>query len=184
MLIVLDNARDTEQVRPLLPGTAGCLVIVTSRNQLSGLVAGEGAHPLTLDLLAPAEARELLTRRLGAGPRWRPSRSRGRDHRALRRGCRWRWPSWPPGPPPTPTFRSTPSPRNCASSHGSLDAFTGTDAATDVRAVFSWSYHALPPAAARLFRLLALHPGPDISAPAAAASPGCRCARPARCSPT
>jgi hypothetical protein len=65
MLIVLDNARDAEQVRPLLPGGPRCLVLVTSRNQLTSLVAVEGAHPVTLDLLNPADARELLVRRLG-----------------------------------------------------------------------------------------------------------------------
>src|SRR6266540_2922605 len=66
MLVVLDNARDADQVRPLLPGAPGCLVLVTSRNQLTSLVAAEGAQPLTLDLLTEAEARQLLTRRLGA----------------------------------------------------------------------------------------------------------------------
>src|SRR5262249_57934248 len=63
---LLDTARGVDQVRPLLPGTPGCLAIVTSLNQLSGLVATEGAHPLTLDLLSPADAREFLARRLGA----------------------------------------------------------------------------------------------------------------------
>ena len=65
VLVVLDNARDAEHVRPLLPGAPGCLAVVTSRNQLSGLVAAAGAHPLALDLLSVAEARELLRRRLG-----------------------------------------------------------------------------------------------------------------------
>ena len=66
MLVLLDNARDVNQVRPLLPASPGCLVIVTSRNQLTSLVAAEGAAPLTLDVLTDGEAHELLTRRLGA----------------------------------------------------------------------------------------------------------------------
>src|SRR6266511_2366780 len=70
VLIVLDNARDVEQVRPLLPGTVGCLALVTSRNRLTGLVTGDvtgdGAYAITLGLLTAAEARELLTRHLGA----------------------------------------------------------------------------------------------------------------------
>src|SRR5262249_45339780 len=65
MLIVLDNARDAGQVRPFLPGSPGCRVVVTSRNQLIGLLT-DGAYPITLDLLDPADARQLLTSRLGA----------------------------------------------------------------------------------------------------------------------
>ena len=67
VLVVLDNARDTEQVRPLLPGAADCLTVVTSRDQLVPLIAAEGAHPLCLDRMTDAEALELLARRLGAG---------------------------------------------------------------------------------------------------------------------
>src|SRR5262249_32133969 len=66
MLVVLDNARDTARARRLLPAAPACLALVPSRTQLSGLVAADGAHPITLDLLTPAEARELLARRLGA----------------------------------------------------------------------------------------------------------------------
>lgn len=66
VLVVLDNARDVEQVRPLLPGSSGCLAIVTSRNHLTGLVVTEGAYPLTLNVLTAAEAMDLLALRLGA----------------------------------------------------------------------------------------------------------------------
>src|SRR5262249_23677128 len=66
VLIVLDNARDCEHVRPLLPGAPGCLVVVTSRSELTGLATTEGSRPLVLSWLTPADARELLARRLGA----------------------------------------------------------------------------------------------------------------------
>jgi Bacterial transcriptional activator domain len=65
ILVILDNARDVEQVRPLLPATSRCLAIVTSRRRLTPLVVTEGAHPATLDVLTAAEARDLLTQRLG-----------------------------------------------------------------------------------------------------------------------
>jgi hypothetical protein len=65
MLVVLDNTRDTAQVRPLLPGAPTCLVLVTSRNQLTSLIATDGAHPITLGLLTDDEARQLLALRLG-----------------------------------------------------------------------------------------------------------------------
>ena len=67
MLIVLDNAQDAEQVRPLLPGSPGCLVLVTSRNRLTGLAAAEGAHLITLGVLTEAESHDLLASNLGAG---------------------------------------------------------------------------------------------------------------------
>src|SRR5213079_1337367 len=65
VLVVLDNARDADQVRPLLPGSPGCLAVVTSRSRLTSLVAAEGAYPITLDLLSAEEGRGLLTRHLG-----------------------------------------------------------------------------------------------------------------------
>ena len=67
ILIVLDNARDAEQVRPLLPGSPGCLVIATSRNPLTGLAMTEGARLLTLHLPSVLTARETLKCRLGIG---------------------------------------------------------------------------------------------------------------------
>lgn len=66
VLVVLDNARGPDQVRPLLPSGPGCMVVLTSRDQLSGLVARDGAVRLGLDALAPEEARILLARLLGA----------------------------------------------------------------------------------------------------------------------
>ncbi len=78
VLIVLDNARDPDQVRPLLPGSPGSLVVVTSRSQLTGLVVAEGATPLSLDVLTEDEAHELLGRRLG------PDAGRGRARGRLR----------------------------------------------------------------------------------------------------
>jgi AAA ATPase domain len=68
MLVLLDNARDAEQVRPLLPASPGCLVIVTSRHQLTSLVAVEGAFPLTLDVLADGEAQDQTRELSGALP--------------------------------------------------------------------------------------------------------------------
>ncbi|WP_266493860.1 BTAD domain-containing putative transcriptional regulator [Streptomyces sp. NBC_00878] len=172
VLIVLDNARDTEQVRPLLPGTPGSLVIVTSRSRLSGLIAGHGAQLLTLDLLTAEESLELLTRRLGAARVGaEPEAANAIVDLCARlplalaivaaRAAHH------------PAFRLADIVEGLRDDHGSLDAFSvGDDAGTDIRAVFSWSYHALSPEAAGLFRRLTLHPGPDISAAAATALAG------------
>lgn len=168
VLIVLDNARDTEQIRPLLPGTPGCLVVVTSRSRLTGLVAGHGAHPLTLGPLTGDEARAMLTRRLGrARVEAEPAATDAIVELCARlplalavvaaRAAHH------------PGFRLADIAGELRENHGSLDAFTGGDARTDIRAVFSWSYQALPPQAAALFRRLSLHPGPDIGTAAAAA---------------
>lgn len=172
VLVLLDNARDAEQVRPLLPGSPGSLVIVTSRNRLSGLIAGEGAHPLTLDQMTPTEAFDLLAARLGTDRLAEEPRAAGeiiaRCGRlplalaivAAHAGVR-------------PGFPLSAIAEEVRDSHGSLDAFAGgDDITTDVRAVFSWSYKALSAPAARLFRLLGLHCGPDISVPAVAALAG------------
>ena len=85
VLVVLDNARDAEQVRPLLPGSPGCLAIVTSRNQLTGLVATEGAYPLTLDLLTAAERPGPAGPPAGSRPGGRRARRGRRHHRRCAR---------------------------------------------------------------------------------------------------
>ncbi|MER7431770.1 tetratricopeptide repeat protein [Nonomuraea rubra] len=166
VLIVLDNARDSEQVRPLLPATAGCLAIVTSRNQLTGLAATHGARTLTLDVWTPAEAREALALRLdearvAAEPEAVAQVLELCGHLPLavavvaaRAAAR-------------PSFALADIAAELREAHGTLDAFHTLDG-VDPRAAFSWSYRALSPAAARLFRLLGLHPGPDVTLSAAA----------------
>lgn len=169
-LVLLDNARDTEQVRPLLPGAPGCLVMVTSRNALTGLVTA-GAHPLTLDLLTTGESRQLLAGRLG------PDRVSAEPQAVdeIIRLCT-RLPlalSIVAARAAThPAFGLAALADQIHASSGPLDEFAGEDPAIDARAVFSWSYRRLSPAAARLFRLLGLHHGPDVATPAAASLAG------------
>lgn len=171
MLILLDNARDTEQIRPLLPGSPGSLVIVTSRNQLTGLIANDGAHPLTLNPMTRTEAHSFLVRRLGAGRL--VAEPQAVDEIIARCGRLPLALAVVAARAAThPAFTLSAVAQELRDSQGSLDAFAGGELATDVRAVFSWSYEALSTSAARLFHLLSLHSGPDISAPAAAALAG------------
>jgi tetratricopeptide (TPR) repeat protein len=167
MLLVLDNARDSAQVRPLLPGSPGCLVVVTSRSQLTGLVAADGAYPLTLDVLSTVEARELLARRLGPGR----VAAEPQAVEQIITGCAQLPLALVIAAARAATNRRLPLAAlagELADTRARLNVLAGDDPATDVRAVFSWSYQALTTAAARLFRLLGLHPGPDVSAAAAA----------------
>jgi tetratricopeptide (TPR) repeat protein len=170
-LIVLDNAGDPDQVRPLLPGAPGCLVIVTSRNQLTGLIAADGAQSIVLDVLTSGEAHHVLARRLG------PDRVAAEPAAAaeLTRLCA----RLPLALAVTgaraaarPDFTLTTLATELAGTRGRLDALTTGEGTTDVRAVFSWSYHQLTTPAARMFQLLGLHPGPDTTAAAAASLTG------------
>lgn len=170
VLVVLDNVRDAEQVRPLLPGTPGCLALVTSRDQLTGLVAG-GARPLPLDLLSTVEARELLAARLGA----RRVAAEPEAVAEVVEACA-RLPLAlviaAARSVTRPDLRLTTLAAELRDARHRLDALATGDAVTDVRAVFSWSYHCLGAGAARMFRLLGRHPGPDISISAAASLAG------------
>lgn len=167
MLVLLDNARDSEQVRPLLPAAPGCLAIITSRHRLDGLVVTDDVRFVPLDLLDRTEGLRLLARRLGeARVAAEPEAARdivdlcGRLPLALAIvGAR---------AVAHPTFPLSSIAAELRDGQGNLDAFTSRDARADIRSVFSWSYRALSPAAARLFRLLGLHAAPDISVPAAA----------------
>jgi DNA-binding SARP family transcriptional activator/tetratricopeptide (TPR) repeat protein len=171
VLVVLDNARDTAQVVPLLPGSSTCTVVVTSRQQLAGLVTTHAARSVALDVLPDPDALHLLARRLGHA-----RLDREPDAAAdLVRACA--------GLPLAlsivaarasahPTFPIAAVAAELADVATRLDALDAGDPQADLRTVFSWSYHALSNSAARLFRLLGLHPGPDISLPAAASLAG------------
>ena len=167
MLVLLDNARDVAQVRPLLPGGPGCLVLVTSRSQLTSLVAVEGAYPLILDVLRPADARELLAGRLGperitAEPGAVTELTELCARLPLALAIAAARAAIHPGLPIVALVTEL---RDAA---GRLAALDAGDPASSVRAVFSWSYQKLGEPAARMFRLLGVHPGPDITAAAAA----------------
>ncbi|WP_253884959.1 ATP-binding protein [Actinokineospora diospyrosa] len=167
ILIVLDNAATPQQVRPLLPGSPTCRVLITSRSRLTGLATREGAQRMALDVLPPQRAVEVLARiagsdRVAAEP----------DAAAeLARSCGY-----------LPLALRIVGGRLAANESLSLSDFAEElrqerlDALTDdedptaaVRVVFSLSYRTLQPEAARLFRLLGVAPGPDISVGAVAA---------------
>ncbi|MFS8099361.1 tetratricopeptide repeat protein [Lentzea alba] len=171
MLVLLDNARDAEQVRPLLPASPGCLAVVTSRNPLSGLVAREGARPLTLPALTREEASALLESHLGT------SRIRAEPDAAVELADRCA------GLPLAlsvvaaratlnPTFSLRALAGALTDEATRLDMLADEDPAVNVRAVFSWSYLRLKPDAARLFRLFSLHPGQDAGVHAIACLAG------------
>ncbi|MCY1143705.1 hypothetical protein OWR29_37365 [Actinoplanes sp. Pm04-4] len=167
---MLDNARDAEQVRPLLPGSATAAVVITSRNQLIPLLAVDEAHPLVLDLFTQDEARALLTRRLGAD---RTGAEPGATERIITACARL---TLALGIAAARAGHSGSPLDGIAAELGDatsrLEALNGGDAVSAVRAVFSWSYTALSPPAARLFQLLGQHAVPDISTAAAASLAG------------
>jgi hypothetical protein len=162
VLVVLDNARDADQVRPLLPASSSCLVVITSRNQLTGLIAEHGARPLTLDMLTSQEAWALLARHLGAERISADSAAITEliDHCG---GLPLALAIVAARAATHPGFALGVLAKELAGEHTRLDALDTGDPATSARAVFSWSYQRLSPAAGRMFRLLGLHPGPDIA---------------------
>jgi tetratricopeptide (TPR) repeat protein/DNA-binding XRE family transcriptional regulator len=171
VLVVLDNAADEQQVRPLLPGSPGCLAVVTSRRQLAGLAAAEGAALISLDCLPQAEALQLLAARLGSGRVAAEPGSAGElvafcgglplalSIAAARGAVR-------------PGFSLAELAGGLRQAGNSLDALDAGDPGASMRSVFSWSYQALSEPAARMFRLLGLHPGPEVSVAAAASLAG------------
>lgn len=167
VLVVLDNARDADQVRPLLPGTPTARTLVTSRNSLAGLIVAHGVRPVILDLLDGAEAVKLVADRIGAGRAARePDALREMTERCaglplalavLASNIATR--------PDVPLAILAGELREAGTT---LDALASDDPAIDARTVFSWSLRGLSPAGARLFRLLGVQFGNDLSVPAAA----------------
>lgn len=171
VLVMLDNAASVEQVRPLLPGGPSCLVVVTSRDSLAGLVARHGAQRLDLDILPLADSmgllRSLIGGRVDAEPRAAAALAGhcARLPLALRVAAELAATS--------PGQRLEELAGELAGEQRRLDLLdAGGDGRTAVRGVFSWSYRHLPAEAARAFRLAGLHPGPDFDAYAVAALTG------------
>ena len=172
MLVVLDNAADEEQVRPLLPGADRCLVIVTGRRRLTGLAACEGATLLALDVMSQPEALELLTERIGA----ELTTSASETAIQLATLC-----GGLPLALSIAAVRAVENPNvglgalaaQMADAGSRLDMLDLGERASSMRAVFSWSHHNLSRPAARMFRLLGVHPGPDIGISAATSLAGC-----------
>jgi tetratricopeptide (TPR) repeat protein len=171
--VLLDNAATVGQVRPLLPGGGNSLTIVTSRNRLSGLAVRDGARRLPLGTLPGPEAVALL-RAVTTG--YRPQDDEDKLAELARLCAR------------LPLALRIAAERAASHPHMSLDDLiadlrdesalwdalsTGSDEEADaVRTVFAWSYRALPEQAARLFRLLGLHPAAEFGLHAAAALAG------------
>lgn len=171
LLIVLDNARSAEQVRPLLPGGRGCRVLVTSRNRLPGLLASEGARPVSLDLMDWDQAQSLLVGALGAA-RIAAEPAAAESLIALSARLPLALSLVAAHAAAHPTWSLETVALDLRRTRQGLDAFTGEDQMTDLRAVFSWSYQLATGTSARVFRLSGLHPGPYLSVAAAAALAG------------
>jgi tetratricopeptide (TPR) repeat protein len=172
MLMVLDNAAAPEQVRPLLPGPGDCRVVVTSRGQMSGLTAKDGAARLTLEPMPSDEAVDLLQRILGA-ERIAAEPDAAAAITAQCGGLPLALRIAADRAQSRPALKLAMLAAQVAASTERLDLLATTDdESVAVRAVFSWSYRILQPGAARMFRLLGLCRAQDVSIPAATALAG------------
>jgi tetratricopeptide (TPR) repeat protein len=171
MLVILDNAGSAEQVRPLLPGSPACTVLVTSRDALAGLVARDGAARLDLDVLPAEEAVALLRMLIGPRADAEPAAAADLAAQCCRLPLALRVAAeLAASRPAVPLAALT---AELADLRTRLDLLAaGGDFRAEVRTVFSWSYRRLDADAARTFRLLGLHPGPDLEPYAVAALTG------------
>jgi tetratricopeptide (TPR) repeat protein/transcriptional regulator with XRE-family HTH domain len=165
VLVVLDNARDGEQVRPLLPGEPGCLVLITSRDVLSGLVATNGARRLDLDVLPLADAVALLRSLIGARVDEDLEAAAELAGLCARLPLALRIAAELAAARPETSLRALAAELELSR----LDCLDGGEDRADLRAVFSWSYRHLDESTAGAFALLGLHPGADLDVHATAA---------------
>jgi DNA-binding SARP family transcriptional activator len=171
MLIVLDNASTVEVLRQLLPGASACMVVVTSRDSLAGLVSINGARRITLELLPPSDAVELLRQLVGARVDREPAAAATLAEQCARLPLALRIAAELAIARPAASLSALTT--ELAEQQRRLDLLSGgDDPRAGVEAVFSWSIKQLPPAAVRTFALLGLHPGPHIDAFATAALVG------------
>jgi tetratricopeptide (TPR) repeat protein/transcriptional regulator with XRE-family HTH domain len=170
LLVLLDNAASVEHVRPLLPGAATAMVVVTSRDSLAGLVARDGAHRIDLQLLAGAEAVALLRVLIGERADADPEATAALADRCARLPLALRVAAELAAARQDTPLATLAAELAAEQPLERLDA--GGDPRGAVASVFSWSYRHLPVGAARMFRLLGQHPGPDWDRNAAAALAG------------
>ncbi|GAA2299902.1 BTAD domain-containing putative transcriptional regulator [Glycomyces scopariae] len=171
VLILLDNARDAAQVRPLLPVAPGSFTLVTSRDRLAALDAGEGADTVALGLMSEADAWALLVRRIGLtramaeeGPVRRIVAACGRLPLALTLIGAWA--------AQHPSFAIASLADRLDQTTNVFKVLAAADPGSDPRSVFACSYQALESEAAQAFRLFGLHPGTDLTAAAMASLMG------------
>lgn len=169
VLVVLDNVASADQARPFLLGAPGCVVVLTSRNRLSGLVSRYGAMRITVELFSPVDAVALLRQTIGEERAdvepaaidrlaelcdrmplaLRVAAERAGSHTSMSLGA---------------------LADQLAAERSRLDVLAEPDDDfANIRAVLSWSYRSLSAEQACVFRILGLHPGPEVSAPAAGA---------------
>jgi len=184
VLVMLDNARDAAQVRPLLPGSAGCLVVVTSRSALAGLAAAEGARPLRLGPLGAEQGVRLLAARLGpervaAEPGAVTELVARCGHLPLALAVMAARAAADPGLPLGVLAEQLAGAADAEAAGGAagpgpgrLEVLETGDPATSLGQLLSWSHRQLSPPAAQMFAMLGVHCGPDITVPAAASLAG------------
>ncbi|RKN05260.1 tetratricopeptide repeat protein [Streptomyces radicis] len=176
ILVVLDNASSAAQVRPLLPGEGHSLAVVTSRSRLSGLAIRDGARRITLGTLPEPEAVALL-RAIVAGYRSGDDADKLAELARLCAGLPLALRIAGERAATHPYLGLDDLIADLRDESALWDVLSAVDGGNEeeaeaVRTVFAWSYRALPAKAARVFRLLGLHPGPEIGLEAAAALAG------------